>query len=145
MATPSLLNVKGNIKDGMVRARDEDAEIIVLTLQDRPPTPIVGHRPDHTFLKSWCLKPSLKSPGEICDMCFNGIKTHYQDKVCVMWSFLEKKSLKFDVNLIKRVKDQVQGQTHKQIMRQKADKVCQQTKQLCGSSTLLQLNFRLGV
>lgn len=51
MATPSPLNVKENVKDGMAGARDEDAEIIALTLQDRPPTPIVGHRPDHTFLK----------------------------------------------------------------------------------------------
>lgn len=51
MATSSPLKVKGNVKDGMVRARDEDAEIIVLTLQDRPPTPNVGHRPDRTFLK----------------------------------------------------------------------------------------------
>lgn len=47
-----------------IRWIDEDAEIIGLTLQDRPPNQIVGHRPDHTFLKLWCPEPSLKSPRE---------------------------------------------------------------------------------
>lgn len=47
-----------------IRRRDKDAEITGLTLQDRPPIQIVGHRPDHTFLKLWCPEPSLKSPGE---------------------------------------------------------------------------------